>query len=277
LILAIGHSARASFRWLKEAGLPMERKAFSMGVRVEHRQEWIDWALYGEMAGRLPPAEYSLSCRLDGGRGCYTFCMCPGGVVVPAASEAGGIAVNGMSYHARDGENANAAVAVSVLPGDFDGDDVLAGVEFQRTWERRAYDFSKTYRAPAQTFGDFLAKRPTGGFGAVRPSYPIGVAGADLGPLLPGFVAEGLRMGFQNFGRKVKGFDSADAVLTAPETRTSSPVRILRGDDLMSAGCAGLIPCGEGAGYAGGIMSAAVDGLRAADRVLHMYRPTKSI
>ena len=271
-VLAVGHSARDTFVQLLRQGVAMEGKAFSVGARVEHDQQWLNRAMYGRYAGhpRLGPAEYQLSWRQDG-RACYTFCMCPGGTVVAAASEEGGVVVNGMSEHSRGGANANAAVAVSVSPRDF-GHGPLDGVAFQREIERRAFALTGGYRAPAQTVGDFLAGR-TGSRPAVEPTYPLGVQLCDLGACLPDAVAEWMRRGLRQFGRRIPGFDAPGALLTGPETRTSSPVRIQRGEDLFSPSVSGLIPCGEGAGYAGGIMSAAVDGLRAAERILAQYKP----
>ncbi|MBP3312097.1 MAG: hypothetical protein J6L72_07690 [Butyricicoccus sp.] len=273
-VLAIGHSARDTFFALHDAGVYMEPKAFSVGVRVEHLQEDINRALYGKAAGMpgLPPAEYTLSHR-ENGRACYSFCMCPGGHVVAAQSEENTVATNGMSYHARDGRNANAALAVSVDPADFDDGTPLGGVAFQRRIERAAYAATGGYQAPCQTVGDFLEGRATRRAGRVQPTYPIGVAYGRVDACLPEFVTAQLRTGLRVFGRKIRGFDCADALLTAPETRTSSPVRLTRGDSLYSRTVEGLIPCGEGAGYAGGIMSAAVDGVRAACRIMEQYAP----
>lgn len=273
-ILAIGHSARDTFFALHENGVYLEPKAFSVGVRIEHRQRDIDRALYGKHAGHpaLPPAEYNLS-RREGGRACYSFCMCPGGVVVAAQSEENTVVTNGMSYHARGGENANAALAVSVEPSDFADGTPFGGIRLQRQIERAAFAQTGSYRAPCQRVGDFLEDRPSKGPGRVAPSYPIGVAFGEAAACLPPMAQNMLRESLPYFGRRIKGFDHADALLTGPETRTSSPVRITRGDDLFSLSGAGLIPCGEGAGYAGGIMSAAVDGIRAAHRVMEEFRP----
>lgn len=273
-VLAIGHSARDTFTALYRQGVEMLPKPFSVGVRIEHTQETIDRALYGKLAGHpaLPPAEYTLSHR-ENGRACYSFCMCPGGMVVAAASEAGGVVTNGMSYHARDGRNANAALAVSVDPGDFDDGTPLGGVAFQRRIERAAYAATGSYRAPCQTVGDFLHDRPSKRADAVQPTYPAGVAFGEVGAALPAFVTDQLRRSLPVFGRKMRGFDGADALLTAPETRTSSPVRIPRGESLSSVSAEGLVPCGEGAGFAGGIMSAAVDGIRAACAIMEEFAP----
>ena len=267
LILAIGHSARDSFRWLHEMGVPMERKPFSMGVRIEHRQSAIDLAQYGRPRGELPPADYSLNVHLPDGTSAYTFCMCPGGQVFAAASEAGGVVTNGMSYSRRDGENANAALLVTLRTEDFPGEGVLAGMEWQREIERAAYACTGSYRAPAQLVGDFLARRPSTGPGPVQPSYTPGVFWGDLRRVLPEKITGVLQNALPALGRKLRGFDDPGAVLTGPETRSSSPVRILRDGSLQSA-LRGLYPCGEGAGYAGGITSAAVDGLRCAEAVL---------
>jgi hypothetical protein len=256
-------------------GYDIVAKPFSVGVRVEHLQENIDEALYGdaELYKRLGHGEYSLSYR-TGDRGVYSFCMCPGGTVMASASEDGGIVTNGMSLYARDGRNANSALAVSVLPSDFGGSPTGA-IEFQRNIERRAYDVSKSYRAPAETVGSFLrSTSPGSAFGRVTPTYMNGdVTPCDISTVLPPFVTEMLRCGIEKFGKKIKGFDSPDAVLTAPETRTSAPVRILRGEDLTAIGKSSVYPCGEGAGYAGGIVSAAVDGIRVAQAILSRFAP----
>ena len=268
LILAIGHSARDSFVMLQRLGLPMEPKPFSMGVRIEHLQRAIDLAQYGRERGALPPADYSLHVRLPDGTSAYTFCMCPGGQVFAAASEEGGVVTNGMSYSDRGGMNANAALLVTLRPEDFPGEGVLAGMEWQRAIERLAFRYGgERYAAPAQTVGDFLTRRPSEGPGSVLPSYWPGVRWGELREVLPERITSVLERAIPALGKKLAGFDAPDAVLTAPETRSSSPVRILRGEDLQAAVC-GLYPCGEGAGYAGGISSAAVDGMRCAEAVL---------
>ena len=268
LILAVGHSARDSFEMLRRAGIAMEPKPFSMGVRIEHRQAAVDLAQYGRARGSLPAADYSLNVHLPDGTSAYSFCMCPGGQVFAAASEEGGVVTNGMSYSGRDGENANAALLVTLRPEDFPDGGVLAGMYWQREIERRAFRLGGgNYHAPAQLVGDFLAHVPSTGPGAVRPSYRPGVTWCELHELLPARITDVLEQAIPELGKKLRGFDDADAVLTAPETRSSSPVRILRGADL-SADVAGLYPCGEGAGYAGGISSAAVDGMRCAEAVL---------
>lgn len=300
LILACGHSARDTFAMLRDTGVHMERKPFSVGVRIEHAQSAINRAQYGRAAAHpaLGAAEYKLAVHLPNGRGVYTFCMCPGGEVVCAASEEGGVVVNGMSRYARDGVNANSALLVGVDPSDFPGDDVLAGVEFQREIERAAYRCAAAgggafYAAPAQTVGDFLAGRSGSPSAEVIPTYARGVAWCDLRECLPGFVADSLAEALPLLERKLRGFADGKAVMTGVETRSSSPVRIVRSELFQalldggqnggqanseaecvdqagaSAGSAtsgcGLYPCGEGAGYAGGIMSAAVDGLRVAE------------
>ena len=267
LILAIGHSARDSFQWLHDMGVPMERKPFSMGVRIEHKQTSIDHAQYGRERGALPPADYSLNVHLPDGTSAYTFCMCPGGQVFAAASEAGGVVTNGMSYSKRDGENANAALLVTLHTEDFPGEGVLAGMHWQREIERAAYAYTGSYKAPAQLVGDFLEDRPSIGPGSVVPTYAPGVVWGDLRKVLPARITNVLQNAIPALGQKLNGFDTPDAVLTGPETRSSSPVRILRDETLQSA-LHGLYPCGEGAGYAGGITSAAVDGLRCAEAVL---------
>lgn len=270
MILAIGHSARDTVEMLCRRGLPMEQKPFAVGVRIEHSREMIDQSQYGSAAGHpaLGAADYKLSCRPDGGRGVYTFCMCPGGVVIAAASEDGGVAVNGMSGHARDARNSNSALLVGVEPSDFGSEHPLAGFEFQRQMERAAYALGGgDYRAPAQLVGDFLARRGSTALGEVNPSYLPGVTLTDLRECLPTFVSESLAAALPTFGRQLRGFDRSDAVLTGVESRSSSPVRILRDHKGQSA-VAGIYPCGEGAGYAGGILSAAVDGIRCAEWVL---------
>ena len=267
VVLAIGHSARDTFRKLAELRVPMERKPFSVGVRIEHRQESIDRAQYGDHIPGLPAADYKLVCRTERGRTVYTFCMCPGGVVVPAASEPDGVVTNGMSYHARNGENANAALLCEVLPEDLP-DGLFAGLSFQEDLERKAFSAGGgLHRAPAQTVADFLYGKRTESFGSVRPTYARGVTGTDLKELLPSFVTEALKEAIPVLGKTLKGFDDPDAVLTAVESRTTSPVRILRGEDGQSS-VRGLYPVGEGAGYAGGIVSAAVDGLKCAERIV---------
>ena len=298
VILACGHSARDTFALLQEKGLFMQRKAFSVGVRIEHPQALINRAQYGSFAGHpaLGAADYKLSCHLPNGRGVYTFCMCPGGQVVAAASEEGGVVVNGMSVHARNGKNANSAVLVGVDPSDFPGEDPLAGVTFQRELEQRAYQLAQkngggAYAAPAQRVGDFLGgvagskrgkhKKEQGeATEPVAPTYARGVAWSDLHECLPEFVAESLEQALVQFDRRIKGFALPNAVMTAVETRSSSPVRVVRDAESLQARfaaggmlAAGVYPCGEGAGYAGGIMSAAVDGIRVAMQVANTLSP----
>lgn len=272
LILAVGHSARDTFELLNDLGIRMERKPFSMGVRIEHSQESIGLAQYGELFRSLPPADYKLACHLPSGRSVYTFCMCPGGYVVAAASEKGGVVTNGMSYSGRSGKNANSALLVSLAPEDFPGDGVLAGVFWQREIERRAFAYTGgRYLAPAQTVGDFLAGKGSSAPAGVLPTYRPGVFWGDLREILPGIITDSIAEALPLLGRRLSGFDAPPAVMTGPETRSSSPVRILRGDDMCSS-LPGLYPCGEGAGYAGGITSAAVDGIRCAERLIEKHR-----
>lgn len=273
LILATGHSARDTFDMLHKRGAHLVQKPFSIGVRIEHEQRMVDRAQYGSSAGHpaLGAAEYKLSCHLSSGRGVYTFCMCPGGWVVAAASEAGGVVTNGMSRFAREGANANAAFLVSISPADFEDDHPLAGVRFQRRWEHAAFELGgRDFRAPAQLMGDFLQGVASSAAGGVEPTYPLGVEYADLAHCLPEFVVSSLREAAPILDRRLRGFAKADAVLTGVETRSSSPVRVVRDDGLQS-NLRGVYPCGEGAGYAGGIMSAAVDGMRCAEAVLATY------
>ena len=270
VILAIGHSARDTMDMLYRRGLPMEQKPFAVGVRIEHLRTWIDRAQYGRFAGHpaLGAADYKLSCRPMGERGVYTFCMCPGGVVIGAASEEGGLAVNGMSEYARDAVNSNSALLVGVGPADFESEHPLAGVELQRRMERAAFALGGgAYRAPVQRVEDFLAQRATTALGDVQPSYRPGVTPADLHECLPDYVSRALRQGLPALGRQLAGFDHPDALLTGVESRSSSPVRFLRNEQGESS-VRGVYPCGEGAGYAGGIVSAAVDGIRCAQRML---------
>ena len=268
VILAIGHSARDTFEALHAQGVPMERKPFAMGVRIEHRQEAIDLAQYGRPRLSLPPADYSLHAHLPDGSSVFSFCMCPGGRVIAAASEEGGVVTNGMSYSARDGENANSALLVGLKPEQFPGEGILAGMYWQRTLEQAAFRCSGSYLAPAQRIGDFLSGIPSSGPTGVLPSYEPGVVWTDLHTTLPPQITAPLAAALPLFGRQLKGFDDPDAVLTGPETRSSSPVRILRGGTFSSP-VEGLYPCGEGAGYAGGITSAAVDGMRCAEALIY--------
>ena len=270
LVLAVGHSARDTFEMLHTLGVPMQPKPFSMGVRIEHRQDAIDKAQYGAAHGEthLPAAEYRLNVRFPDGESAYTFCMCPGGYVVASASEEGGVVTNGMSNAARDGENANSALLVTLTPDDFPDKSTLGGMYFQRELERRAFAVSGDYRAPAQTVGAFLGGNAEPG---VAPTYRPGVVWCDLHDVLPKKITRTLERALPALGKKLRGFDNGGAVMTAPETRSSSPVRIVRGDDLQSA-IRGLFPCGEGAGYAGGITSAALDGIRVAEAILELAK-----
>jgi len=268
VILAIGHSARDTFRELEAMGIPMEPKPFAMGVRIEQPQRVIDRSQYGKNDPVLPPADYKLVKHL-GNETVYTFCMCPGGYVVAAASEAGGVVTNGMSNADRDGENANAALLVTVNPADFPGEGPLAGMYWQREIEAAAFAAGGgNYRAPAQRVEDFLKRRPSLGPGSVMPTYQPGVAWCDLHDVLPVKLTRALEEALPLLDSSLSGFASADSVLTAPETRSSSPVRILRGENKQSLGLAGLYPSGEGAGYAGGIMSAAIDGMLCAEALI---------
>ncbi len=273
-VLAVGHSARDTYSELMANGFLVEPKAFSVGVRAEHLQADIDRALYHGFAGDpvLGPGEYQLSAR-HMGRGCYTFCMCPGGVVVPSSSEEGTVVTNGMSSRARDGRNANSAVCVSVLPSDFDGSPAGA-IAFQRELEKKAFlAGGGTYAAPVQSIGDFFDGKKGEIPSRIRPTYRDGaVVPSDLNGILPPFVTEALKAGLYDFGKKIAGFCDFGVPLTGVETRTSAPVRIVRGEDGCAVGMPGVYPCGEGAGYAGGIMSAAVDGIRTAQKILSVYR-----
>ena len=267
LILAPGHSARDTFTMLRDAGVPMEQKKFAIGLRIEHRQRDISLRQYGSVWEQLPPSDYKLACHLPSGRSAFTFCVCPGGQVVAAASEQGGVVTNGMSLRARDGENINGGLLVGVGPEDFPGNDVLAGVRFQEQWERAAFRLGGgDFCAPVQRVEDFLQNRPSEGPGRILPTYRPGVTWTGLRPCLPGYVADTLAQALPLLDRKLHGFAAPDGVLTGVETRSSSPVRILRGEDCQSP-LRGLYPCGEGAGYAGGIVSAAVDGIRVAEAV----------
>ena len=270
VILATGHSARDTFEMLYRRGIPMIQKPFAVGARIEHPQSVINAAQYGDFANceALGAADYKLAVHLPDGRGVYTFCMCPGGYVVAAASEPESVVTNGMSLWARDGANANSALLVGVNPADFGSEHPLAGVEFQRKIERAAFAYSGSSRAPAQLVGDFLSERPSVSFGDTLPTYRPSVALGEIGCCLPGFITDSMRSGILLMDRKLKGFARHDAILTAPETRSSSPVRMIRGDNMQSPAASGLYPCGEGAGYAGGIMSAAVDGMKCAEMIL---------
>ena len=270
VVLAPGHSARDLFAALVAGGVHVEPKAFSVGVRIEHPQSVIDRARFGGFAGHplLGAADYKLVHHGSGGRSAYSFCMCPGGTVVAATSEPGRVVTNGMSQYSRAERNANAGIVVGVGPADFaaeDAGDPLAGIAFQRRLESAAFVAGGgTYRAPGQLVGDFMAGRASTSLGAVVPSYKPGVTPTDLAACLPDYVLGAIREALPVFGRQIAGFDMADAVMTGVETRTSSPLRITRGEDFQSLNTAGLYPAGEGAGYAGGILSAAIDGMRVA-------------
>ena len=268
VILAIGHSARDTFEMLKFKGISMERKPFAMGVRIEHLQSDINKSLYGEFANHpaLSAAPYKLAVHLKNGRGVYTFCMCPGGQVINASSEENGIAVNGMSYSARDGENANSALLVGVLPEDLPGNDVLSGIYMQRDIEQKAYNIGNG-KVPITTVGNFVFGEKAE-FTRVNPTVKPKTVICHIDEIYPTFITDSLKEGIELLDKKLSCFSDKSAVITAPETRSSSPVRILRNETYNSVSVSGLYPCGEGAGYAGGIVSAAVDGLRCAEKVI---------
>ncbi|MBQ3141792.1 MAG: hypothetical protein IJC25_07510 [Clostridia bacterium] len=273
LVLAVGHSARDTFELLQQKGVLMTQKPFAVGMRIEHLQTDLDRAMYGKFAGhpRLGAADYKLAVHLPDGTGVYTFCMCPGGEVVAAASEPGRLVTNGMSRHARSEQNANSAVLVGVDAKDFGSEDPLAGMHFQRELEQKAFAVGGgDYRAPMTTVGDLLARRPAKEAGRVQPSYRPGVTPVMPEEYLPARICEALRAGVSLMGKRIAGFDDAEAVMTGVESRSSSPVRIVRDEKLQSVSVGGLYPCGEGAGYAGGIVSAAVDGIRCAEQILGM-------
>ena len=268
LVLAIGHSARDTFEKVHEKGLNMEKKNFSVGVRIEHKQTMINESQYGTKTKlNLPPAEYKLAYHGEN-RSCYTFCMCPGGTVMASSSNPGEIVTNGMSKFARDGENANSAVFVSVTPEDFKGESVLEGIYFQKELEEKAFILGgSNYFAPIQRVGDFLENRKTIEIGEVKPTYKPGVTLSNLQEILPDYVVKTLKEGLLDFDKKIKGFANEDAILTGVETRSSSPVRIVR-NEVGESNIKGIYPCGEGAGYAGGIMTAAMDGIKIAINIL---------
>ncbi|HBN57389.1 MAG TPA: FAD-dependent oxidoreductase [Lachnospiraceae bacterium] len=272
VVLAVGHSARDTFSMLKAHHVLMEPKSFAVGVRMEHPQEMINRTQYGEdYPSFLPSAAYKVTRQVGAGRGVYSFCMCPGGYVVNASSEEGLLAVNGMSYQARDGQNANSAMVVTVTPADFGGQDVLAGVEFQRKLERAAFAAAGG-KVPVQLFGDFCQGRVSAALGDVIPCIKGAYALSNVREIFPPNLSAALTEGIRGCGALIKGFDRADAVLSGVESRTSSPVRILRGPSFESS-IRGLYPCGEGAGYAGGITSAAIDGLKIAEAIAKKYLP----
>ena len=276
LVLAIGHSARDTYEMLYKQGINLAQKAFSIGARIEHPQELIDKTQFGAFAGnpKLGAADYKLAYHSPNGRSAYTFCMCPGGTVVAAASEPGRLVTNGMSQYARNGRNANSAFLVNVGPGDFGSEHPLAGVSYQQKWEQLAFTLGgSNYRAPVQLLGDFLEDRKSTGLGSiVKPTYRPGVEPADLRECLPAFIVETLKEAVPHLDRKLKGFALKEATLTGVETRSSSPVRILR-DESFQSSIAGIYPAGEGAGYAGGIVSSAVDGIKMAEAIAQKYKP----
>ncbi|MDM0008739.1 NAD(P)/FAD-dependent oxidoreductase [Variovorax sp. J22G73] len=278
VVMALGHSSRDTFEMLHARGVHIEAKPFSIGFRVEHPQGLIDRARWGRHAGHplLGAADYKLVHHASNGRSVYSFCMCPGGTVVAATSEPGRVVTNGMSQYSRNERNANAGIVVGIDPKDFPGwaadapGDALAGIALQRELESNAYVLGgSNYHAPGQLVGDFVAGKPSTALGSVTPSYKPGVTPTDLHQALPAYAIEAMREAFPAFGRKIKGFDTHDAVLTGVETRTSSPIRITRGDDFQSLNVRGLYPAGEGASYAGGILSAGVDGIKVAEAVAH--------
>jgi uncharacterized FAD-dependent dehydrogenase len=271
LIPAIGHSARDTFRMFLEHGLEMSQKAFAIGLRIEHKQSMIGISQYGEQYKNLPPADYKLTHQTKTGRGVYSFCMCPGGYVVNASSEPGRLAVNGMSNYERDGENSNSAIVVTVLPEDFGGSEVLSGVAFQRRWEELAYTAGKG-SVPVQLFGDLLRNRESTSIGKVKPDIKGSYRLANLSECLPGEILEALKEGILAFNMKIKGFSEEEAVLSGVESRTSSPVRIHR-DAAFESNIKGIYPCGEGAGYAGGITSAAMDGIKVFEAIAGNFYP----
>lgn len=270
-VFAIGHSARDTFALLKEKKVHMEQKPFAIGVRVEHKQRWMDERQYGELAGILPAADYKLTYQADTGRSIFSFCMCPGGFVVDASSEPNHLVVNGMSNQDRGEENANSALVVNVVPEDFESKDVLAGVEFQRKWEHLAYEEGNG-KIPIQRYGDFKEKKTSQNFGVIKPVHKGRTRFGNLWNCLPKYVCDTIIEGMENFGARMNGFNDGDTLLSGVETRTSSPVRIDR-DEFFESNIKGIYPCGEGAGYAGGITSAAMDGLRIYEAIRKKYKP----
>jgi uncharacterized FAD-dependent dehydrogenase len=270
VVLAVGHSARDTFQMLHDRGVYIEAKPFSIGFRIEHPQTMVDEARFGPQAGHkiLGAADYKLVHHCQNGRSVYSFCMCPGGLVVAATSEPGRVVTNGMSQYARNEANANAAIVVGITPEDFPSDHPLAGIDLQRTLESKAFELGGgTYEAPGQLVGDFIAGRPSGGLGDVKPSYRPGIRLGDLSEALPEYAITAIREALPEFDKQIKGFGREDATLTGVETRTSSPIRIKRNEQYQSINTAGLFPAGEGAGYAGGILSAGIDGIKVAEAV----------
>jgi uncharacterized FAD-dependent dehydrogenase len=273
VILALGHSARDTFQALHDAGVYLEAKPFSIGFRIEHPQSMIDRARLGPHAGNplIGAADYKLVHHAKNGRSVYSFCMCPGGTVVAATSEPNRVVTNGMSQYSRNERNANAGIVVGITPDDYPGGP-MAGIEFQRAIESKAFELGgKNYEAPGQLVGDFLAQRPSTDFGSVLPSYKPGVHLTDLASSLPDYAIEAIREAIPAFEKQIPGFSMKDAVLTGVETRTSSPLRITRGANYQSLNIKGLYPAGEGAGYAGGIMSAGIDGIKVAEALALEY------
>lgn len=269
IIIATGHSARDTFKMLKNSGVDMLPKPFSVGVRIEHSQEFISKSQYGDFYKKLPAADYKLAVHLPNGRSVYTFCMCPGGEVIASSSEKNSVVTNGMSNFARDGENANSAVLVGVNSKDYGSDDALAGIEFQRKIEKKAFQVGgENYNAPAQLVGDFLKNQKSVGGGSIRPTYLPDVTWTKIDNVFPDFIAESLRLGIVEMDKRINGFAQNDAVITAPETRSSSPVRLVRDRETYSLNIRGLYSAGEGGGHAGGITSAAVDGIKAAENMV---------
>ena len=269
IVLSIGHSARDTFEMLKSGGIRMEPKPFSVGVRIEHLREKINFSQYGEASVKLPAASYKQSVHLKDGRGVYTFCMCPGGLVVASQSEKNTVVTNGMSEFARDKTNSNAALLVSVSPDDIGSDEILKGMYFQRELEQKAFlAGGADFCAPVSRVEDFLRREVSRSFGEVLPSYRPGTGFAEMDDILPSFITDSLREALPMIDRRLSGFSHPDAILTAVESRSSSPVRIIRDESMQSVTLRGLYPCGEGAGYAGGIVSAAVDGIKVAEKII---------
>ncbi len=269
VVIAMGHSARDTFRMLKNSGVKMEAKPFSVGVRIEHSQEFISKSQYGDFYKKLPAADYKLAVHLPNGRSAYTFCMCPGGEVIASASEKNTVVTNGMSNFARDGINANSAVLIGVSPDDYESADPLAGIEFQRKIEKKAFGVGgSNYNAPAQLVGDFLEGKRTTTCASVVPTYKPDVTWTQIDDVFPLFVTESLRMGLLEMDKRIRGFAQHDAVMTAPETRSSSPVRLVRDRETFALNIKGLYSAGEGGGHAGGITSAAVDGIKTAEKMV---------
>ena len=269
-VLAIGHSARDTLELLLKGGMALEQKPFAVGFRVEHPQKLINKAVFGMNANKMGASDYHVSAQING-RPVYSFCMCPGGSVINASSELGRLTVNGMSLYTRSGGNANSAIVAGIAPGDL-GQGPLAGIEFQRTLEEAAYKLGRGWSAPAQRLEDYLAGRPSKAFGAVKPTVRPPAMLADLNSILPKVVNDAIKAAFRPFDTQLPGFALYDAVLTGVESRTSSPVRMVRGEDMQSQTISGLYPAGEGAGYAGGIMSSAVDGMKAAEALISQWR-----